>query len=293
MVFPLWAFCGLGIAALSATAMLIQERFKVDGIAIALWNKIVCITAMVPFVIHYGLPHEIRFYVLMACSALIFAVSDVIYFSGISAAGAGTISRLLPVSVIFSFVLWFAVEPHSFLPYLQKPVITALIFLVLCLWAYSASHLKKCAVSMKALRTIWFVIFANIIGPPIIKGALDSADVVQGIYSYPFVEGLMMLSIWSIYLYVRKPMKISVLFSRPVWRGSLLFGTVNAIGMVVVALGFGRADNPAYITALEFLNSFLILLVYTATGRKNDGNIIAGIGMVACAAILIILKAQI
>ena len=102
-----------------------------------------------------------------------------------------------------------------------------------------------------------------------------------------------MLSIWSIYLYVRKPMKISVLFSRPVWRGSLLFGTVNAIGMVVVALGFGRADNPAYITALEFLNSFLILLVYTATGRKNDGNIIAGIGMVACAAILIILKAQI
>jgi hypothetical protein len=293
MIFPQWAFFGLCTAALSATAMLIQERFKINGIAIALWNKIVCVIAMVPFIIHYGLPHEIRFYVLMALSALIYAISDVIYFSGISAAGAGTISRLMPISVIFSFLLWFAVDPPSFLPYLQKPIITALIFFVLCLWAYSASHLKKCAVSMKALQKIWFVIFANIIGQPIIKGGLDSTDIIHGIYGYPFVEGLMMLSISTIYLYARKPVTISVLFSRPVWRGSILFGAVNAIGMVAGALGFDHVDNPAYITALELLNSFLILLVYTATGRKNDGNVIAGIGMVACAAVLIILKAQV
>jgi len=293
MIFPVWALCGLGIAVISATAMLIQEKFKINGIAISLWNKIVCVIAMVPFVIHYGLPHEIMFYIMMTCSAIVYAISDIIYFRSISEAGAGTISRLMPISVVCGFVLWFVVDPSSFIPYLHKPIVTTLIFLVLCLCAYSASHLKNCAVSMKTLRQIWFVIFAFIIGQPIIKEGLSATSTVHGIYCFPFVEGIMMLSIWGVYLYMRKPIPLSTLFSRTVWRGSVLFGAVNALGMVVGALGFDRVDNPGYVTALELTNSFLILVAYKATGRKNDGNVIAGLGVVACAAALIILKAHI
>jgi len=293
MVFPSWAFYGLGTALLSATAMLLQEKFKVNSAALAFWNKIVCVTSMIPFVLLYGFPHETRFYVLLAVSAVLYAISDIVYFGGISKEGAGTVSRVLPASVIFSFLLWFAVDPSSLHAYLQKPVIAAFIFLVLCLWGYFATHMRKCAVSMQAMRTVWFVIFASIVGPSIIKESLDSTDVIHGIYGYPFIQGLMMISLWAAYFHVKKPITSSVLFSRKIWPYSILIGGVNAIAMVVGALGFYRVDNPAYVNALGYLNSFLILLVYAAIGRKNDGNVSAGIGMVVCTAVLIILKAQV
>lgn len=293
MIFPSWVFYGLGTAFLSALAMLLQEKFKVNSAALAFWNKIVCITTMIPFVIYYGFPHETWFYILIAISAVLYAISDIVYFGGISTAGAGTVSRVLPASVIFSFLLWFAVDPSSFHAYLQNPVIATLIFLVLCIWGYFATHLRKCAVSMQAARTVWFVIFASIVGPSLIKASLDATDVIHGIYGYPFIQGLMMITLWALYFHAKRPITSSVLFSRKVWPYSVLIGGVNAIAMVVGALGFYRVDNPAYVNALGYLNSFLILLVYAAIGRKNDGNVRAGIGMVICTAVLIILKAHV
>jgi hypothetical protein len=52
-------------------------------------------------------------------------------------------------------------------------------------------------------------------------------------------------------------------------------------------------DNPAYIPAIKFLDTIIIMGVYALWGRKNNGNLIAGFGVVACAAALIVLKAQI
>ncbi len=293
MVFPPWAFYGICTALLSAVTMLMQEKFKVNGAALAFWNKVICVIAMTPFVTYYGLPHEVRFYVLMGISSLLYAISDVVYFGGISKAGAGTVSRVLPVSVIFSFLLWFAVDPSSFHDYLQKPAIAALIFVVLCVWVYCATHLRKCAVSMKTARTVWFVIFAAIVGPLIAKETTNSTDIGYGMYGYPFVQALMMVTLWTLFFHAKKPVTTAVLFSRNVLRYGLLIGSVNSLGMVVGVLALYRVDNPAYTAAVGYLNTFFILLAYAAMGRKNDGNVIAGVGMVVCAAVLIILKAQV
>jgi len=293
MVFPSWALYGLGTAALSAVSMLLQEKFKVNGFAIAFWNKVACVLVTTPFVIYYGFPHEIRFYVLMSASALLFAISDVVYFSGISKAGAGTISRVLPASVIFSFLLWFIVDPSSFHDYLQKPLIAALILLVLCLWVYCATHLRKCAISMKAARTVWFTIFASIVGPLLAKEITNSTDIGHGIYAYPFVQALMMVIIWTVFFWARKPVTSSILLARGACRYGLMIGCVGAVSVILNVVSIYHVDNPAYTAAVSYLNTFFILLIYMAMGRKSDGNVAAGIGMVVCAAALILLKAQV
>src|SRR3954468_19756635 len=101
MIFPSRAAYGLCNSALSASNMLTQEKFKVNGFALAFWNKVACVIMMTPFVIYHGFPHEVRFYIFMSMSAVLFAISDVVYFSGITKAGAGTVSRVLPAAVIF------------------------------------------------------------------------------------------------------------------------------------------------------------------------------------------------
>jgi drug/metabolite transporter (DMT)-like permease len=293
MIFPQWALFGIITAVLSASCMLMQEKFKVNGFALAFWNKVACVAVTAPFVAYYGFPHEMRFYVLMAVSAVLYAISDVVYFTGISKSGAGTVSRIMPASVIFSFLLWFAIEPSAFHAYLGKPAIAALIVIVLCLWVYCATHLRKCAVSMQAARKIWFVIFAAIVGTVLSKETTNATDIVRGVYGFAFVRALMMVIVWAFFFYARKPVTSSVLFSRDVWRYSLIIGGVNAIGEVLGVLAIYNVDNPAYTAAVGYLNSFFILIAYAVMGRKNDGNVIAGIGMVACAAALIILKAQV
>jgi hypothetical protein len=134
---------------------------------------------------------------------------------------------------------------------------------------------------------------AAIIGTVLAKEITNSTDIVHGTYGFVFVRALMMIVVWAFFFHARKPVTSSLLFSRDVWRHSLMIGCVGAIAEVLAVVSFYYVDNPAYTSAVGFLNSIFILLAYAMMGRKNDGNVVAGIGMVVCAAVLIILKAQV
>lgn len=290
--FPFWALFAICGAAISAGCMLLQERYKVNGFALAFWNKIGCILTLAPFVIIHGFPTNLLFYALTFASALLYAVSDVVYFSGIGKVGAGTVSRVIPVSIIFSFLLWLAIEPSSLQKFIAAPGITSAIFGVLCLWVWFTSHLRKCEVSVNAAKTVWFVIFAAIIGPPLSKKIFELID-TNGVYAFVFTQALLMVLIWAFYFWLRKPVSSATLRARHAWQNGLIIGVMGAFSVIFGNMALFYVDNPAYSTAVSLLNSIFILGVYKAIGRKNDGNVRAGIGMVACAAVLIILKSWI
>lgn len=291
--FPTWAAFGIVGAAINAATMLLQEKFKVNGYALAFWNKVGTVAVVIPFVLYHGFPTNPAFYMFVFASASLYAISDVVYFGGIGKVGAGAVSRVLPASVIFSFLLWFVVEPASLKKYLAAPGLSAAIFGVLCLWVYFATHLRKCAVSMNAARIVWFVIFAAIVGPPIGKKALNLADNSSGVYAFVFFQALFMLSIWAFYYWLRKPVTSSLMRTPHAWRNGIGIGVLSGLSVILGVFALYYVDNPAYATAVSFLNAIMILGVYSILGRKNDGNIAAGIGMVICAAMLIILKSHI
>lgn len=293
MVFPLWAFFGILAAILSAAMMLLQERLKVDGFALAFWNKVSCCLVAAPFVLAQGLPDHPLFYIFLGLGAVMYAISDVVFFRGISSVGAGMVARLLPGAMILSFLLWFVVKPELLDKYLQVPVVSGLIFCVLCASAWFASHIKKCDISMRAVRTIWFVIFAATVGPILAKTVTSYAEIGQGPSAYIFIEALMMMSIWGVYFIIRRPITAGVMFSRHSCIGGLAIGLVSAMMVASNIYAYYNVDNPAYIPAIKYMDSILILGVYAATGRKVSGNVWSGLGVVACAVALIVLKAQI
>ena len=105
MTFPLWAIFGLGTAVLSAGMMLLQEKFKVNGYAVAFWNKAACLLITFPFLLIHGLPENPAFYGLLFVTAILYAISDVVFFSSIPKTSAGAVSRLIPSASVIGFLL--------------------------------------------------------------------------------------------------------------------------------------------------------------------------------------------
>lgn len=293
MIIPMWALFGLATAFFSAAMMLMQEHYKVNGYALPFWIKVACVLVSVPFMLMNGIPVHPMFYFYLALSAVLYAISDVVFFSAIPKTSAGSVSRLVPSAGVIGFLLWFMIDPELFFKYMESPFISAGIFITLCLFAFFAFKLKKCTVSMQTLRDIWFVIFAATTGPILTKMITYYADMEQARYAYICFQALMMMALWLVYMYLRRPVPFSVFFARGTWQKGLIIGVVAACMLLTKFTSYYYVDNPAYIPAMIALDAVIILFFYKMTGRKIEGDVISGLGIVACAASLIILKAQI
>lgn len=273
--------------------MLLQERLKVNGYALAFWNKAACLAITLPFVISQSFPADPLFYFYVFLTSVLYAISDVAFFTTIPKTDAGAVSRLVPSASVLGFLLWFVIDPDLALQYLDKPLIAGLIFGVLCLFAFFAFRLKKCEVTIKTLRTLWFVIFAATVGPMLSKMVTFHAGAAQGIAAYVFCQAGMMMVLWLAFLFLRKPVPIKMFFAPSTFKPALVIGCVSA-GMVLLKFtSFYYVDNPAYIPAILALDSVIILLVYKIWGKKAEGDVASGLGIVACAAALVILKTYI
>jgi hypothetical protein len=285
-----WVFFGLGASAASAGVMLVQEWMKASGFAVAFWNKIACILIMIPFVVHLGLPDNPYFYLLLCGQAFLWMISDVIFFNAIPKVGAGVVSRLLPGSVILTFILWFVFDPGLLARYMEKPGLFAMIFGVICLSAYFAMRLKRCPVSWEGLRLLWFVFFASVAGPIAVKLVTQQVDIERGPYAMVFVEGLIMVFFWMVYYAIRRPIPWAILTGFHAIKAGFMVGICSSTMVILNLYAMFGVDNPAYLTAVKFLDSVMIALLYLALRRKDDSDIVAGFGVVGCAAGLVLLK---
>ena len=289
----MWAVFGLATAIFSAAMMLMQEHYKVNGYALPFWIKVACVLVSIPFMLMNGIPTHPLFYFYLALSAVLYAISDVVFFSAIPKTSAGSVSRLVPSAGVIGFLLWFIIDPALFFKYMESPIIAGGIFLTLCLFAFFAFKLKKCQFSMQTLRDIWFVIFAATAGPILTKMITFYADMEQARYAYICFQALMMMVLWLVYLFIRRPVPFRIFFARGTWQKGLMIGVVAAGMLLTKFTSYYYVDNPAYIPAMIALDAVIILFFYKMSGRKIEGDVASGLGIVACAATLIILKAQI
>jgi len=290
MDIPLWAVFGLIAASLSSVMMLLQERFRVDGFALAFWCKVACATLALPFVLAIGAPSDPLFYLMLAGQAVLWAISDVIFFNTIPKVGAGVVSRILPVSVIAGFFLWFLIDPALLQTYLETPLLSLGVVLALFGSVYFAVRLRACAISWGAVRMLWFVIFAAVIGPLVHKILLGHASFSKGPFAFVFFESLLMVAMWLAYYAARRPIPANVLFSKESAKAGFMVGGVMMFMVAANVAALSLVDNPALVPAVKFTDTILILLFYRFTGRKDHSDILAGLGIVACAAAIIVLK---
>lgn len=290
MILPLWAILGLCASLISTAIPLIQERLRADGFSLAFITKLVSAIVILPFVLNQGFPDNPKFYVAVALTSLLWAISDVIYFRSVPVAGAGVVSRLLPSAVLISFVLWFFFDPGLLDKYLAQPLQAGLIGAIILLASYFAMQIKKCPVSWRGARMIWFVIFAACVGPLIEKMTLGQAPSSQAPYAFVFVQACFMLTFWLAYLLIRKPVGPHTLFSPLSLKAGFLIGLCSAAAVTFRFKGLQEVEHPAYLSVILFTDALWIVLFHRLTGKKDSSNIWAGLGIVFCAMALVIVK---
>lgn len=290
MEFPIWAIFALLCAASSALVLLIPERVKCDGFALAFWNKAAAFVFMIPAVIYAGLPGQWQFYALVGTQAMLWVVSDVIFFRAIPVVGAGVVSRILPVSVILTFCFWFLFDHALFLDYLAAPVRSALVCVALCGTVYFAMRLKKDPVSWAAVRMIWFVLFAAVVGPLMYKLVTKYTNIEQGPFAFVMFEAFVMVAVWSVYYAVKRPIPASVLFSKQSLKGGAMVGAAMCLVSLSKFAAMHYVDNPGLVPAVKYLDAIIIMIYYKASGRIEKADVIGGLGIVGCAAAIVLLK---
>lgn len=291
-MIPLWVPYGLGAVLVSTAVPLMQEKLNANSFALAFWNKVFTATLMLPFVIIHGLPDKPVYYAALAVSASLWAIADVLYFRALPIVGAGVISRLLPSATIITFLLWFLFDPALFDKYLSDPAKSLMVTAVILGSSYFAFRLKKCEVSMQAVRLVWFVIFAASIGPIVNKILIGAVPTSQGVFAFVFIQALIMITFWSVFYTIKKPVARNVLISKQSIKTGLVVGVLSGSGVALKTFALLNVEHPAYLSVVLFMDAVLILAYHRFTGRKDKSDIASGLGIVACAVALVILKSH-
>jgi hypothetical protein len=286
----MWAVYAFLTAVLITAIPLIQEKRKANGGALALWVKILSGLLTLPFVIYVGLPEQAEFYILVAATAVLYSISDIIYFRNVPIVGSGVITRVLPASVMITFLLWFLVDPALFYSYAAQPYKSAAILCILLLFMFFASRVKQCAVTWSGVRAIWFVLFAACVGPIITKKSLDYIDPHFASFSYVCIQAFFMVVGMTASQLVYRSVSHADFISRHTVATAALIAGVSTPAIALKIMALDLADNPAYVAMICFSDSLLVLLYYKITGKRENANIAAGLGIVACAVALVLIK---
>lgn len=289
-MIPLWFVLALSAAMVTASIPLVQEKFKANGFALALWIKVFVMVLTVPALLYVGVPDHPLFYVYLAATAVLYSISDVVYFNAVPKVGSGVVTRLLPVSVIVTFFAWFIVDPALLQSYISQPVLAAGIVAILMVFFYCATRIKQCAASWDGLRQLWFPIVAACIGPILSKLSMNYAGEVQAPFAYTCIQAAMMIGCFGIFQMVRKPVSRSTLMAGAVIRPAILMAVISSIMIVLKMKAIQLVDNPAFVSMVVFTDALWVLLVYRLIGKKEHANIWAGLGIVACAVAVLLLK---
>ncbi len=292
MDFPLWIFFALVCAIASAGVLIFPERLKCDGFALAFWNKVTAFVLMVPLVIYTGLPYQWEFYALVATQAMLWVISDVIFFRALPEVGAGVVSRLLPMTVVITFVLWFLFDHELLKTYLDSPEQSILVLGTLCLFVYFAMRLKKDPITWSAVRRIWFVLFAAVIGPLMYKMVTQHTNIEQGPFAFVMFESLVMVTAWSVFYVVKNPIPKTVLFSHAALKAGAIVGTVMCVMSLSKFAAMHYVDNPGLVPAIKYLDAVFIMAYYRIIHKTEKADVAAGLGIVACAVAIVVLKSM-
>jgi hypothetical protein len=286
----IWISLGIIAAIVSSGIPLVQEKHKGNPFAVAIWVKIGVALLTLPFVMYLGLPDNPRFYIFAGLSAAIWSISDVIYYRSVSEVGAGVVSRVLPSAAILSFLVWFVINPDQLQKYLDNPVQGGLIFLIIIAASLLAMLMKKCPVSWRGLQLVWFVLLAAAIGPLVEKISMGDEPSIKAPFAMTFIQAVMMLGFWAIFAAVKRPITFKTFTLPTSWKTGLMISTFMTVVLCSRFAALQYVEHPAFLSVILFTDSLWILLYYRLIGRNDGSKIWAGLGIVGCAAALVLVK---
>ncbi len=292
----IWVWFALLAAISQAGLALVNEFFKVSPIGMLFWMRAICLCFLFPVVFLVDLPTDPFYYLFVFIGALIFAYSDLVRFGVVAKSGAGIVTRLDPLAVAITFVVWTALSPALFFSYLAEPLRAGGIVVSLIGCVYFALRLRKCEISYEALRHMAPALLLSAVGIITGKFAMMHASLLNGVIGYVFFQSFIVLSVYIIALNI--PSIANRLPHRDMLCRSLkekivlLAGGSMAIAWLFHTpskwMAISLVENPAYVTMIGLSAPLWVILLYKAIGRRDENDVYSSLGIVFCIAMLVV-----
>jgi hypothetical protein len=268
---------------------MINQYYKVPGHYLILWQRLFIFLCLFPFAFIIDWPVDPLFYAIIAFTAITATLGDIRFFNVTAKYGGGVVSRIQPLSVWVSFILWFAIEPQQLFNAFDQPFRMGGIILSLAGCVYFASHLRHCKISKDAFVKLSPTVIGYGLNMVLAKYVFGMAALNSGVFAYMFVQTIFAIPICAVFLL--KDQKRGISYNFPfknktvIWAGFLMcLGWITH--MVLKGYASVFAENPGYVSALMLTTPLWISLIYKYIGHKEETNVIHGMGVVACSILL-------
>ena len=289
-MIPGWFGFSLASSLCCAVALHLHQRLRVPGAVTAIWVKLVAVAIALPVLVQTGMPQTPVFYVFTALAALTWCVNDLVYYRAIEHHGAALVARLTPLSIVVSFVAWFAVKPDLLARYLADPPRFAAIAAILAFAVGCAVMARRCRYNAAALKSLTAVLAAAVFGTFMVKLAVSSAPGFTGVFGYVGVEGAAMLAFYALWFGGRDRLAGRAVFAREGLRTGPAIGVLMAAGIVLRGFAQQKVDHPAYVSAVGMLEIAWLMAMARLSGWPDKGGKLAGLGIVLAAMAMAALK---
>lgn len=266
-----------------------NQHIKVNAGLLMVWRGFGTALLLAPALFIYKIPFSGPFLFYSVCVGACIAYLDRAFFHGISIYGAGPISRIMPLFILFSLTLWWAVDPASFKILMQSPIKFSGVTFSIILIVVSLLSLRKDKISKEVLLYCRGMIVASVLKDVFAKKAFqhiesEMASLIYFIVISSFVAGL--LNLLSFYV-KKQSQELKQLLNGNVVKGGAIAAVFVVFMMYFRNTAIAEAPNPAYVSAIASSLPFFILLYNKIVGFPDEANKWAGAGIVIGCAVLV------
>jgi hypothetical protein len=304
-----WAWFSLISTVFSAGFYLVNQYWRLPGDMLVFTMRVVIVAFMMPAVGGLDWPEDPLFYATVIVTVVAGTSADVRTFNASARFGAGMVSRLMPVTVLAAFFLWFAVRPSLLPEYLERPWLTLGVTASLAGCVFFAMRLNRCDVSRSAMLFMAPALAGYTLTTVLNKYAMDfgtsAADFSGVVLGYMYIQSLVAIGLVGPYILwcrLRRPVPSartaplvpasgSALRLRPLFAAALAAALVWITHMVFKNYAMAYTENPSYQAAINLTAPVMIALVYRVVGHREETDVRAGMGIVAAALLLVFVTA--
>lgn len=281
-----WALFSLIAAVFSMGFYLVNQYLKQPGDLLVFFMRILIVIVLTPFVLHMQLPGDPAFYRLVIVTALLSVTSDIRTLNASSFYGAGVVSRLMPVTVWASFIIWLIMRPEMVDSYFQKPWHAAGIVASMLACVYFASRLRHEEVTRSAMKMMMLPLIGYTLVTIFSKMAMEHGIVANrfagAAIGYMYVQSLTAVILLGPYILWKRRGHINIRLNRMTVLASLIACFVWISHMVYKNFAIAYTPHPSYQAAINLLTPVFIALFYKLVKHKESKtDMVAGMGIVA------------
>jgi len=280
-----WVLFALLQSLAGIGAYLIADFTRVRSFNLMFWNRVFGCLMLSPILLFIPPPTSTSFYVLCLFTAAIYAIYDLVFLDMASQKGAGLPTRIAPLSAWATFIIWLFINPSLLVKYVDNPLVSAGILASAVLCGYFALRLRKCILTWESMKKALPFIGLSAFGAVFSKSAIDQTNMLSGIFYYLFMQATL---VGGIYMFMKLFMPATTAKyssgQRLVRKEFILAGFLSALCFLAFGIfkisAFWSVENPAYVSIFGLLAPFWVFVLKRILGKKEEGDILSGFGVV-------------